>query len=158
LDAVAEEIEVDLEFVGATAIEDKLQEGVPDTIAQLAKASIKLWVLTGDKQETAINIGFACSLLTDDMQLLIVNAKDAASTEEQLDKALVAVGGPAPNNDGVSADFGLIIDGETLEFALDASLQAKLLALARVCKSVICCRVSPLQKAEVLFNPFLYLH
>lgn len=46
-----------LTLLGATAIEDKLQEGVPETIANLAKADIKIWILTGDRQETAINIG-----------------------------------------------------------------------------------------------------
>lgn len=47
---------------GATAIEDKLQDGVPQTIANLALAGIKIWVLTGDKQETAINIGYSCQV------------------------------------------------------------------------------------------------
>lgn len=53
----AEEIESDMELVGATAIEDKLQLGVPDTIALLARGGIKIWMLTGDKLETAENIG-----------------------------------------------------------------------------------------------------
>lgn len=44
-------------LLGATAIEDRLQAGVPETIATLMRADIKIWVLTGDKQETAINIG-----------------------------------------------------------------------------------------------------
>ena len=48
---------------GATGIEDRLQEGVPDTIAALREAGIQLWVLTGDKQETAVNIAYACRLL-----------------------------------------------------------------------------------------------
>jgi phospholipid-translocating ATPase len=52
-----EKIEKDLLFVGSTAIEDKLQDGVPECIAKLAKANIKIWVLTGDKLETAVNIG-----------------------------------------------------------------------------------------------------
>ena len=52
-----EQIESDLILLGATAVEDKLQEGVPEAISSLAKAGINLWVLTGDKQETAINIG-----------------------------------------------------------------------------------------------------
>uniref|UniRef100_A0A3Q2D8I2 P-type phospholipid transporter n=2 Tax=Cyprinodon variegatus TaxID=28743 RepID=A0A3Q2D8I2_CYPVA len=69
LDRVSEEIEKDLMLIGATAIEDKLQDGVPETIANLAKADIKIWVLTGDKKETAENIGFSCKLLTDDMQI-----------------------------------------------------------------------------------------
>ena len=54
-------------FPGATAIEDKLQDGVPRTIANLRSAGIKIWVLTGDKQETAINIGYSCQLLSDDL-------------------------------------------------------------------------------------------
>ncbi|KAM4595935.1 phospholipid-transporting ATPase IC-like, partial [Polymixia lowei] len=69
LDEVYEQIENNLMMIGATAIEDKLQDGVPQTIAKLAKADIKIWVLTGDKKETAENIGYSCELLTDDMQL-----------------------------------------------------------------------------------------
>lgn len=57
-----------------TAIEDKLQEGVPRCIQQLAEAGIKLWVLTGDKMETAINIAFACSLITEEMQQFVLDA------------------------------------------------------------------------------------
>ena len=57
-----------------TAIEDKLQEGVPDCIKILAAAGIKLWVLTGDKMETAINIAFACSLITEEMQQFVLDA------------------------------------------------------------------------------------
>ncbi|KAF9277994.1 hypothetical protein BGZ88_000862 [Linnemannia elongata] len=72
LDQVAEEIERDLTLLGATAIEDKLQEGVPDSIAALREAGIKVWVLTGDKLETAINIGFASRLLEKDMKLEIM--------------------------------------------------------------------------------------
>ncbi|KAI8600263.1 hypothetical protein EDD21DRAFT_338696 [Dissophora ornata] len=72
LDQVAEEIEKDLVLIGATAIEDKLQEGVPDSIAALREAGIKVWVLTGDKLETAINIGFASRLLEKDMSLEIL--------------------------------------------------------------------------------------
>lgn len=52
LDAIYEEIEKDMTLLGVTAIEDKLQDGVPQTIANLGLAGIKLWVLTGDKQGT----------------------------------------------------------------------------------------------------------
>lgn len=55
---VAELIEKDLILIGCTAIEDKLQEGVPSCIETLSKAGIKIWVLTGDKMETAINIAY----------------------------------------------------------------------------------------------------
>ncbi|KAJ1107721.1 hypothetical protein NDU88_005110 [Pleurodeles waltl] len=70
LDATYEEIETNLELLGVTAIEDKLQDGVPETIELLAKGDIKVWMLTGDKQETAVNIGFASRLLSDDMEIL----------------------------------------------------------------------------------------
>jgi phospholipid-transporting ATPase len=57
-------------LLGATAIEDKLQEGVPDTIHTLQLAGIKVWVLTGDRQETAINIGMSCRLITESMNMV----------------------------------------------------------------------------------------
>ncbi|KAM1307812.1 hypothetical protein TB2_009887 [Malus domestica] len=66
-------IECNLKLLGATAIEDKLQDGVPEAIESLRQAGIKVWVLTGDKQETAISIGISCKLLTADMQQIIIN-------------------------------------------------------------------------------------
>ena len=60
---VAEKIEGDFDLIGSTAIEDKLQDDVADTISFLKQANIKVWVLTGDKIETAINIGISCGLL-----------------------------------------------------------------------------------------------
>jgi len=68
------EIERELHIVGLTAIEDKLQKGVPETISKLAKAGIKLYVLTGDKRETAIEIGYSTKVLTPDMSLFQVAA------------------------------------------------------------------------------------
>lgn len=70
LAAVAATIERDLELLGATAIEDRLQEGVPDTLRKFREAGIRTWVLTGDKVETAINIGFSSGLLTSDMEIV----------------------------------------------------------------------------------------
>ena len=66
-------IECNLKLLGTTGIEDKLQEGVPEAIESLRQAGIKVWVLTGDKQETAISIGLSCKLLTADMQQIIIN-------------------------------------------------------------------------------------
>jgi P-type E1-E2 ATPase len=63
IEKAAQKIENELELIGATAIEDKLQDEVADTIKFIKRAGIKLWVLTGDKIETAINIGYSCSLL-----------------------------------------------------------------------------------------------
>lgn len=59
LNAAAIELERDLCIVGATAIEDKLQKNVPKTISKLAEAGIKMWVLTGDKRATAVEIGYS---------------------------------------------------------------------------------------------------
>eukprot|EP00074_Homo_sapiens_P071696 XP_011526010.1 phospholipid-transporting ATPase IK isoform X3 [Homo sapiens] len=70
LQQVYNEMEQDLRLLGATAIEDRLQDGVPETIKCLKKSNIKIWVLTGDKQETAVNIGFACELLSENMLIL----------------------------------------------------------------------------------------
>ncbi|XP_045399609.1 phospholipid-transporting ATPase IK [Lemur catta] len=64
------EMEQSLNLLGATGIEDRLQDGVPVTIECLKKANIKIWVLTGDKQETAVNISFACQLLSENMVIL----------------------------------------------------------------------------------------
>jgi len=61
--------ERDLVLVGATCVEDRLQDEVPETIADLQKAGIKVWMLTGDKLETAENIGFSCRLLTNEMEI-----------------------------------------------------------------------------------------
>lgn len=71
--AVAEQIEHTFNLVGSTAIEDKLQDEVGDTIAFIKEAGIKVWVLTGDKIETAINIGYSCELLSQDMEMFIVD-------------------------------------------------------------------------------------
>ena len=65
---IAISIERNLNFLGATGIEDRLQDGIPETIESLRQASIKVWVLTEDKQETAISIDISCKLLTSSMQ------------------------------------------------------------------------------------------
>lgn len=75
LDNHAKDIEHNLEILGASAIEDKLQEGVPETIELLMRANIRVWVLTGDKQETAIEIGKSCNLITPEMELLVLSSE-----------------------------------------------------------------------------------
>ncbi|CAG8604638.1 2225_t:CDS:10 [Paraglomus occultum] len=143
LDKAAEMIEKNLFLLGATAIEDKLQDGVPETIHTLQQAGIKIWVLTGDRQETAINIGLSCKLISEDMSLIIVNEENRHDTQQFLDKKLQAIKGRAN-------PLALIIDGRTLEFALEKELEKTFLELATLCKAVVCCRVSPLQKALVV--------
>ncbi|KAK9685503.1 aminophospholipid translocase [Basidiobolus ranarum] len=149
LDKAAEMIEKDLFLLGATAIEDKLQDGVPSTIHTLAQAGIKIWILTGDRQETAVNIGYSCKLLTEDMRLLIFEQESRDSFEKALNERLAAVKN-AKQSTLDSEPLALVINGATLAFALDKDFEVKFLDLATKCKAVICCRVSPLQKALVV--------
>ncbi len=161
LEEVSDRIENQLWLIGGTAIEDRLQDGVPESISLLGQAGIKLWVLTGDKVETAINIGFSCNLLDNDMDLLIIKATDEnpASVEAQLDEKLAIFGltGSVAELEAAQTDHeppppthAIIIDGDTLKLALDETLKRKFLLLCRRCRSVLCCRVSPSQKAAVV--------
>lgn len=84
IDKVAIELEKDFTLIGSTAIEDKLQDGVGETISFMKEAGIKVWVLTGDKVETAINIGYSCKLLNNDMNHFIVNAVTPKEVYEQI--------------------------------------------------------------------------
>ncbi|KAI9641821.1 phospholipid transporting ATPase [Ciborinia camelliae] len=161
LEAVSDMIERDLTLLGGTAIEDRLQEGVPDTIALLAEAGIKLWVLTGDKVETAINIGFSCNLLNNDMELIVFKIEDeqVSTAEAELNKHLAAfnlTGSDAElkaakkNHEPPAPTHAIVIDGDSLKLVLDDTLRQKFLLLCKECKSVLCCRVSPAQKAAVV--------
>lgn len=138
VDACIAELERDLILIGATAIEDKLQDNVPETIAALLKGGINFWLLTGDKQETAINIGFSCKLLSRDMPLIIINEESFDATRELV---IETVSTP---------ESALVIDGRSLEYALSPDLRRDFMKIALNCKSVICCRVSPFQKAEMV--------
>ncbi|RVE54299.1 hypothetical protein evm_001126 [Chilo suppressalis] len=220
LDAIYEEIETDLQLMGVTAIEDKLQDGVPETIANLSMAGIKIWVLTGDKQETAINIGYSCQLLTDDMaEVFVIDGVSHDDVDRQLAKcrdsirvvntflphgtseskrnpetanggagaggtnasvsrpspgraANVKLNAPAvsvvtfsneymsgsgpysaeshePSNDD-SNGFAIVVNGHSLVHCLHPKLEEKFLDVVLQCRSVICCRVTPLQKAMVV--------
>ena len=124
LDKAAEIIEKDMFLLGATAIEDKLQEGVPDAIHTLQLAGIKVWVLTGDRQETAINIGMSCRLITESMNLVcnyfpaahvkcsssrqvIVNEENMHDTKDTIERRLTAV--KSQRSSGELEDLALII-------------------------------------------------
>ncbi|XP_045501299.1 probable phospholipid-transporting ATPase IM isoform X2 [Colias croceus] len=208
LDAIYEEIETDLLLMGVTAIEDKLQDGVPETIANLSMAGIKIWVLTGDKQETAINIGYSCQLLTDDMaEVFVIDGASHDDVDRQLAKcrdsirvvntflphgstdpksraangagaraspgraANVKLNAPAvsvvtfsneyahggagsadthEHNNDDSNGFAIVVNGHSLVHCLHPKLEEKFLDVVLQCRSVICCRVTPLQKAMVV--------
>ncbi|KOC64948.1 putative phospholipid-transporting ATPase IA [Habropoda laboriosa] len=146
IDIAANLIETKLRLLGATAIEDQLQDQVPETIQALLQADINVWVLTGDKQETAINIGYSCRLITHGMPLYIINESSLDKTREVIIQRCLDFGIDLKCQN----DVALIIDGNTLEFALSCDTRMDFLDLCSSCKVVICCRVSPMQKAEVV--------
>ncbi|KAL3239280.1 aminophospholipid-translocating P4-type ATPase DNF2 [Nakaseomyces bracarensis] len=171
LEKVSDQIERNLILLGGTAIEDRLQDGVPDSIALLGEAGIKLWVLTGDKVETAINIGFSCNLLNNDMELLVVknsgaDVEELGNTPKEIVDTLISqylhdkfgMAGSEEElqlakkqHDIPKGEFAVIIDGDALKYALSSDdLKRKFLLLCKNCKSVLCCRVSPSQKAAVV--------
>ncbi|XP_041710881.1 phospholipid-transporting ATPase VD isoform X2 [Coregonus clupeaformis] len=144
----AQRLETNLTLLGATGIVDRLQEEVPETIEALQRAGVKVWVLTGDKQETAINIACACKLLRSTDQLLTANcgSKEACKALLLELRAEVESGEAAEGTSG----FTLVVDGRTLDFALQEDLKGDFLELSRRCRAVICCRSTPLQKSQVV--------
>ncbi|PKU87430.1 phospholipid-transporting ATPase 1 [Dendrobium catenatum] len=160
LKAVAMNIENNISILGASGIEDKLQQGVPEAIESLRKAGIKVWLLTGDKQETAISIGFSSNLLTGEMTQIIINSHSKESCKKSLADALaitklVAGNSPAAENsiagaDAVKSPLALIIDGTSLVYILETELEEELFEVATSCSVVLCCRVAPLQKAGIV--------
>uniref|UniRef100_A0A4W3KAG2 Phospholipid-transporting ATPase n=1 Tax=Callorhinchus milii TaxID=7868 RepID=A0A4W3KAG2_CALMI len=137
LQLLYEEIERDLHLIGGTAVEDKLQRGVPLTIEKLSEANIKIWVLTGDKLETAVNIGYACNLLQDEMNecrvviiTLLQFLKNGILFSNKLDNMYLIV--------------------PSIGICSRKKLKLDFLTIACSCEAVICCRVTPLQKAHVV--------
>ncbi|KAM7100680.1 phospholipid-transporting ATPase VB [Ciconia maguari] len=152
---------------GATGIEDRLQDGVPDTIAALREAGIQIWVLTGDKQETAVNIAYSCKLLNQRDTVFTINTENKETCESLLNLTLEEVRknyevekprrkffGIIPTSFSASEvpspEFGLVIDGRTLNIIFQGGLEEKFLALTTHCRSVLCCRSTPLQKSMVV--------
>lgn len=163
--------ETNLKLVGGTAVEDTLQSGVPETIAYLRKAGIKVWLLTGDKVETAISVAYLCRLLDRSMKLLyLVRQQDAQSCQrlladhiEQLksiSKKSSAKSGTDENSkltnpsavqqsQPETGEFALIVDGRSLYYATNYAKE-DLAQVSKQCTCVLGCRLSPLQKAEVV--------
>lgn len=140
---LADEAETGLRLLGATAIEDKLQEGVPTTIASLKKAGIRVWMLTGDKLETAVNIGYSCALLTPHMPHITINGTSRRVVKQQLYEARQAL------KSEMALSCALIITGDALE-TIQGDTIKDFVKIAEKCESVLCCRVSPQQKAFIV--------
>ncbi|TVU22677.1 hypothetical protein EJB05_32392, partial [Eragrostis curvula] len=161
LRSVAANIECNIHILGASGIEDKLQNGVPEAIESLRQADIKVWILTGDKQETAISIGYSCKLLTNDMTQIVINNNSKESCRRSLEEALattkklrdassINTRSPALASECSSVTLALIVDGNSLVYILETELQEELFKLATQCSVVLCCRVAPLQKAGIV--------
>ncbi|XP_038123447.1 probable phospholipid-transporting ATPase IH isoform X2 [Cyprinodon tularosa] len=161
-------IERDLILLGATAVEDRLQEKAADTIESLHKAGMKVWVLTGDKMETAVATCYASKLFRRSTQILELTTK---RTEEQslhdvlfeLSRTVLRHYGAMPRDtssglSGEYTDYGLIIDGATLSAVMRPSQEDSnsgnykeiFLEICRNCSAVLCCRMAPLQKAQIV--------
>ena len=148
VEKAATKIETNLTLIGATAIEDKLQDQVPETIAKLLEANIHVWMLTGDKQETAINIAKSCSLHKDHSELLIINSASAEEAAEDIKEQLDTLA--KDNLIGQDNEITLVVDGKSLNYTLRPDIRKDFIDLCTSCKAVVCCRVSPIQKAEVV--------
>eukprot|EP01088_Endostelium_zonatum_P010647 TRINITY_DN2416_c1_g1_i1.p1 TRINITY_DN2416_c1_g1~~TRINITY_DN2416_c1_g1_i1.p1 ORF type:complete len:1272 (-),score=336.31 TRINITY_DN2416_c1_g1_i1:51-3866(-) len=212
VEKLCDEMERGLKIIGCSAIEDKLQQLVPETISFLLAANIKVWVITGDKQATAINIGYSTRLLTPEMKVVKINATTSDETQQLLEAAikeaenlisnsnsssnsnsglkrglskgsiltqsknkilslaktsnttnddynlgyessspLLSSPHPSspPSSNPIPSKIAMVIDGVTLRFALSTH-ERLFLQFSKLCHSVICNRVTPLQKAEVV--------
>lgn len=145
LEKLQEEMESQLYLIGCTAVEDMLQENVPQTIAALQLAGINVWMLTGDKMETAENIGFTTRLLSAGQTIFRFPSNEAEVLSEKLQQYLAEA--------EKLRTYALVVEDEVFMKVFGASSLAEqflLLATNARCKSVVCCRVSPGQKKEIV--------
>ncbi|KAH9743902.1 phospholipid-transporting ATPase 2 [Citrus sinensis] len=144
---VCQRLEHDLKVLGVTAIEDRLQDGVPETIETLRKAGINFWMLTGDKQNTAIQIALSCNFISPEPkgQLLSIDGK----TEDEVCRSLERVLLTMRITTSEPKDVAFVVDGWALEIALKHYRKA-FTELAILSRTAICCRVTPSQKAQLV--------
>ena len=144
IEKAAAQTEKDLELVGATAIEDKLQKGVPEAIEKLRRAKIKLWMLTGDKRETAMNVGHSCRLIKDYSSITVLD-HETGEVSQRIAESTINI-----SNNQVAHSV-VVIDGHTLsQINSSESLHELFISLAVLVDTVICCRASPSQKASLV--------
>ncbi|KAM7277265.1 hypothetical protein ACFE04_019131 [Oxalis oulophora] len=144
---VCQKLEHDLTILGVTAIEDRLQDEVPETIATLRKAGINFWMLTGDKQDTAIQIALSCNFISPEPkgQLLLIDGK----TEDEVSRSLERVLLTMRITTSEPKDVAFVVDGWALEIALKHH-RKDFTELAILSRTAICCRVTPSQKAQLV--------
>ncbi|KAI4899997.1 hypothetical protein NFI96_014505, partial [Prochilodus magdalenae] len=161
LEELYEHMEKELTMLGVTGIEDRLQEGVPETISCLRRAGVKVWVLTGDKIETAVNVGYACKLMDPDTRLLqgeeLRQLLQSPTPEVyfHMDKESLVWSTDKRSKTAIVVDgFELIRLHQLISLQADLiktpEMGARFVSLSNQCQSVLCCRVTPGQKAEVV--------
>ncbi|KAJ3599088.1 hypothetical protein NHX12_033051 [Muraenolepis orangiensis] len=144
LQAVFSFIERDLRLLGATGVEDRLQDKVQETIEALRLAGIKVWVLTGDKHETAVSVSLSCGHFHRTMNILeLLQQHTDNECAEQLRQLARRI-----KEDHV-IQHGLVVDGASLSLALREH-EKLFMDVCKNCSAVLCCRMAPLQKAKVV--------
>ena len=144
-------IEKDLQLSGISAVEDRLQEGVPDAIADLKQAGIRFWVLTGDKTETAVDIAHSCNLFSKDTGLaFLTGATDALGAQTCLALAQKHLEHGKCGSIDKHVDNGLVIDGQTLQWILEGHAEDELYKLGMLSIGCVCSRLSPAQKRRLV--------
>lgn len=156
-------VECNITLIGATIVEDKLQEKVPDTIKDLRLAGIKIWMLTGDKMNTAYNIALSCNLISSEMRTFFIEGKEIKKNEQMevinqeerekiiLDFAKEYNKFKGNYNSMTKLKFGLLVDEKALLTISESfDISRIFLEIAKDAVAVICCRVSPLQKSLVV--------
>ncbi|XP_060688382.1 phospholipid-transporting ATPase 11C isoform X2 [Hemiscyllium ocellatum] len=167
-----DKIEIDLHLIGATAVEDKLQDQAAETVEALRSAGMSVWVLTGDKMETAMATCYACRLFHTNMKLLELTTKNIqefkARNEAKVHELLLELHKVVVQDKKYSSvsqlrswsttqEFGLIIDGAALSLIMKPTQDGStgnykdlLLQICQRCTAILCCRMAPLQKAQIV--------
>jgi phospholipid-transporting ATPase len=146
-----DQMETQLNLIGCTAIEDKLQDGVPETIGLLREAEISIWMLTGDKMETAIEIAKSCNLFDDKMTELMFSFDSLEMITQTIDSELKYLELKELFNE--TETIAVVVDGSTLQIIFqNPKVTDSFFKLCRASKSVVCCRVSPKQKSDIVDN------
>eukprot|EP01135_Chromosphaera_perkinsii_P001428 Nk52_evm12s168 gene=Nk52_evmTU12s168 len=146
LGSLVMQMESHITLLGATGIEDKLQEGVPESIESLRRAGIKVWVLTGDKQETAMNIAGECKLFYEGMEVIVLEANSNDEYIEAVNKLHKKI---CVENE-TKKPYGMVVSGSVIAYALEEENQALFVDIACDCVSVLVCRSTPSQKASIV--------
>ena len=142
-----DEMEKELDILGATAIEDQLQDEVDKIIEAMMETGMKVWMLTGDKLDTAKNVAISCKLFNQNMKIYEI---DNCENIRQLKSSLVSILKKEEFYDN-KIQKGLLISSEILELIFeDEILLNVFFGICIKCLSVVCCRVSPKQKAQLV--------